>query len=81
VKRFKNKKMLTIGLVTALVLGLGGAAFAYFTTTGTRYGSAHVGTPSNLVITRSARLPTTARSRWPTIRIPRHSRNPDQPFR
>ena len=51
-KRFKNKKMLTIGLVTALVLGLGGAAFAYFTTTGTGTGSAHVGTPSNLVITQ-----------------------------
>jgi hypothetical protein len=50
VKRFKNKKMLTIGLVTALVLGLGGAAFAYFTTSGGGTGSATVATPSNLSI-------------------------------
>ncbi len=30
-KRFMNKKVATIGLAAGLLLGVGGAAFAYFT--------------------------------------------------
>ncbi len=30
-KRFMNKKVAVVGIAVALVLGIGGAAFAYFT--------------------------------------------------
>ena len=49
-KRFMTKKVAVVGLVVALVIGVGGAAFAYFTTTGGGTGSAAVGTQSALVI-------------------------------
>jgi hypothetical protein len=49
-KRFINKKVAVVGLTVALVMGVGGAAFAYFSSTGGGTGSAGVGTSSNLVI-------------------------------
>jgi hypothetical protein len=49
-KRFMNKKVAVVGLVVALIIGVGGAAFAYFSSTGGGTGSAGVGTSSNLVI-------------------------------
>lgn len=51
-KRFMNKKLLVVGVAVAVLLGVGGAAFAYFTTTGSGNGSAQVGTPSSLTITQ-----------------------------
>ncbi len=49
-KRFMNKKLLVVGVAVALVLGIGGAAFAFFTSSGGGTGSAQVGTASNLSI-------------------------------
>ena len=49
-KRFMNKKVATVGIAVALVLGIGGAAFAYFTSSGGGTGSAQVGTAANLSI-------------------------------
>ncbi len=46
-KRFMNKKVAAIGLAAGLVLGLPGAASAYFTSTGTGSGSGSVGTATN----------------------------------
>ena len=51
-KRFINKKTLVIGMAVALVLGIGGVAFAYFTSNGTGTGSAEVGSPSNVLISQ-----------------------------
>jgi hypothetical protein len=45
-----NKKMLVVGVAVAVFLGVGGAAFAFFTTHGGGTGSATVATPSNLSI-------------------------------
>jgi len=47
-----TKKVLVVGVAVALVIGVGGAAFAYFTTHGSGTGSATVGTPANLNITQ-----------------------------
>jgi hypothetical protein len=52
-KRFMNKKFLVVGVVVAVVLGIGGAAFAIFTTTGGGTGSAAVGTNAPLVINQT----------------------------
>ena len=49
-KRFMTKKVAVVGLAVALVIGVGGAAFAYFTSVGAGTGSAAVGTSSKLVI-------------------------------
>jgi len=49
-KRFMNKKVLVVGVAVALAIAAGGAAFAYFTSTGGGTGAAQVGTPSNLII-------------------------------
>jgi len=49
-KRFMTKKVLVVGVVVAVLLGVGGAAFAYFTSTGTGTGSAPVGTASPVLI-------------------------------
>ncbi len=46
-KRFMNKKVAAIGVAAGLVLGLSGAAVAYFTSTGTGSGSGSVGTATN----------------------------------
>jgi hypothetical protein len=51
-KRFMNKKVATVGIAVALVLGIGGAAFAYFTAGGTGTGSALTGKASTLTITQ-----------------------------
>jgi hypothetical protein len=42
-KRFMNKKVATIGLAAGLVLGIGGAAFAYFDGSGTGTGDTTAG--------------------------------------
>jgi hypothetical protein len=44
-------KKYVAALTTAAVIGIAGAAFAYFTTTGTGTGTATVGTASNLTVT------------------------------
>jgi hypothetical protein len=49
-KRFMNKKLLVVGVAVALVLGIGGGAFAYFTSQGAGTGSAQVGTTSPFLI-------------------------------
>src|ERR1035441_3436611 len=49
-KRFMNKKVAVVGIAVALVLGIGGAVFAYFTTTGTGTGSAPIGDASALTV-------------------------------
>ena len=49
-KRFMTKKVLVVGVAVALVIGVGGAAFAYYTTHGSGTGSAAVGTQSSLLI-------------------------------
>ncbi len=43
-KRFMNKKVAAIGLAAGLALGAAGAAFAYFTTSGTGSGTENAGT-------------------------------------
>jgi hypothetical protein len=45
-----NKKLLVVGVAVAVLVGVGGAAFAYFSTTGGGTGSAAVGNPSPLLI-------------------------------
>jgi hypothetical protein len=49
-KRFMNKKMLVVGVAVAVFLGVGGAAFAYFTTSGNGTGNAYTGTGATLSI-------------------------------
>ena len=44
IKRFMSKKVVAIGLAAGITLGLGGAAFAYFTAGGTGTANAAVGT-------------------------------------
>ncbi len=51
-KRFMSKKLLVVGVAVVVALGIGGAAFAYFSSTGSGTGSTAVGTSSNLVITQ-----------------------------
>ncbi len=48
-----SKKLLVVGVAVAVLLGVGGAAFAYFTTTGGGTGSAAVGTNAPLVINQT----------------------------
>jgi hypothetical protein len=43
IKRFMSKKVVAIGLAAGITLGLGGAAFAYFTSAGTGNANAAVG--------------------------------------
>ena len=50
-KRFMSKKLLVVGVAVAVFLGVGGAAFAYFTTNGTGTGSAAIGDASPLTVT------------------------------
>jgi hypothetical protein len=49
-KRFMNKKLLVVGLAAGLALGIGGAAFAYFTSSGSGTGTAQVGTATNNIV-------------------------------
>jgi hypothetical protein len=48
-KRFMNKKVAAIGVAAGLALGIGGAAFAYFTTTGAGNGSTTAGANSGSI--------------------------------
>jgi hypothetical protein len=52
-KRFMNKKVVAIGLAAGLTLGAAGAAFAYFTTTGSGNGSAATGSATALIISQT----------------------------
>jgi hypothetical protein len=47
-----NKKMLVVGVAVAVLLGVGGAAFAYFTTTGSGAGTAGVATAQKVTISQ-----------------------------
>ena len=49
-KRFMNKKVVAIGLATGLLLGVGGAAFAYVVQGGSGTGSTTAGTSSSVAI-------------------------------
>jgi hypothetical protein len=51
IKRFMSKKVVAIGLAAGITLGLGGAAFAYFTAAGTGTGNAAVGATGTWGIT------------------------------
>ena len=54
-KLFKSKKrVIALGLSAALVVGVAGAAFAYFTSTGDGSGSAKVGTSTAWAVTTDA---------------------------
>jgi hypothetical protein len=48
-----TKKVLVVGVAVAVLLGVGGAAFAYFSSPGSGTGSAAVGTASGLIINQS----------------------------
>ncbi len=50
-KRLMNKKVAAIGLAAGLVLGIAGAATAYFTTSGTGDGSTTAGTAGGVSLT------------------------------
>ena len=50
IKRFMNKKVVAIGLAAGITLGGAGAAFAYFTTTGSGNGSTTAGTASAVTL-------------------------------
>ena len=52
-KRFISKKTVAIGLTAGLILGAGGAAFAYFSSSGTGTGSATVGTSGGVNIAQT----------------------------
>ena len=56
-KRFMSKKLLVVGVVVAVFLGVGGAAFAFFTSSGGGTGSATVATVSPLVINQIGGVP------------------------
>jgi hypothetical protein len=56
-KRFMNKKVAAIAAAVGLTLGLGGAAFAYFTSNGAGNGSATVGTSGNNVAVEGSSTP------------------------
>jgi hypothetical protein len=56
-KRFMNKKVAAIAAAVGLTLGLGGAAFAYFTSNGAGNGSATVGTSGNNVAVEGTSTP------------------------
>jgi hypothetical protein len=52
-KRFMNKKVAAIGLAAGLVLGIAGAAVAYFSSTGSGTGSGLVGSSHALTINQT----------------------------
>jgi hypothetical protein len=49
---FRRRKLVISGLVAGLVIAAGGAAFAYFTSTGTGAGAAQTGTAASLTISQ-----------------------------
>ena len=52
--KFSSKRVLVIGIVAALVVGGGGAAFAYWSSTGSGAGTATSGTNTAFTVTSSA---------------------------
>ena len=52
--KFSSKRVLVIGIVAALVVGGGGAAFAYWSSTGSGTGAAETGTSTAFTVTSSA---------------------------
>ena len=52
--KFSSKRVLVIGIVAALVVGGGGAAFAYWSSTGSGTGAASSGTSTAFTVTSSA---------------------------
>jgi hypothetical protein len=52
-RRFFNKRAVTIGLAVGLSLGAAGAAFAYFSSTGAGTGSASTGNSTAVTITQT----------------------------
>jgi hypothetical protein len=52
-KRFMSKKVAVVGIAVGLTLGLSGAAFAYFLSTGTGAGTATVGSASVIQLSSS----------------------------
>ena len=52
-KRFMNKKVVAIGLAAGLTLGAAGAAFAYFTTSGSGSGTTNAGTAGTVSLSAS----------------------------
>jgi hypothetical protein len=52
-KRFMNKKVAAIGLAAGLALGVGSAAFAYFSSTGSGAGTGTVGISAGLDIAQT----------------------------
>jgi hypothetical protein len=55
-KRFMTKKVLVVGVVVAVLLGVGGAAFAWWSSSGAGTGSAPVGTASPFVINQTGTI-------------------------
>ena len=53
-KRFMNKKVAAIGLAAGLVLGVGGAAFAYFTSTGNGTGTGATGSTQPVTVVQDS---------------------------
>ena len=54
IKRFMSKKVVAIGLAAGITLGMGGAAFAYFTSTGSGVGAAKVGSATSWTVAETA---------------------------
>jgi hypothetical protein len=55
-KRFMNKKLLVVGVAVALAIGVGGAAFGWWSSSGAGTGSAPVGTASPFVINQTGTI-------------------------
>jgi len=58
-KRFMNKKVVAIGLAAGMTLGAAGAAFAYFTSTGSGSGSVTTGSASQWTVAAGTTTGTT----------------------
>lgn len=56
IKRFMSKKVVAIGLAAGVTLGIGGAAFAYFTAGGTGTGSATTGSSSAMTLVQDTTI-------------------------
>lgn len=54
IKRFITKKVVVIGIIAGLILGAGGAAFAFFGATGSGTGIAYTGNAADLTITQTS---------------------------
>jgi hypothetical protein len=80
-KRFMNKKVIAIGLAAGLTLGIAGAAFAYFSDTGSGTGSGATGSPSTFTIAQDSSTPATGLTPGgPTDQIAYTVTNPNTGF-